>query len=99
MLSELCRNILIITHYEYEYLASSQFANVPADVSISPCCWWEVNEVENYLMVAEDGHLSVSSVIGQHLGGNIVVWVCQLVQLLLQCVGGIVCPGMGNIKR
>ena len=50
-------------------------------------------------MVAEDGHLSVSSVIGQHLGGNIVVWVCQLVQLLLQCVGGIVCPGMGNIKR
>ena len=51
-------------------------------------------------MVAEDGHLSVSSVIGLHLGVNIVVWVCQLVQLLLQCVGGVVCPEMGilNLK-
>ena len=47
-------------------------------------------------MVAEDGNLSVSSVVGQHLRGHIVIWVCQLVQLLLQSVGGVVCPGMGN---
>ena len=47
-------------------------------------------------MVAEDGHLSVSSVVGQHLGGHIVVRVGQLVQLLLQGEGGVVCPGEGR---
>ena len=47
-------------------------------------------------MVAEDRHLSVSSVVGQHLGGHIVVRVGQLVQLLLQGEGGVVCPGEGR---
>ena len=50
-------------------------------------------------MVAEHSHLSVSSVVGQHLGGHIVVGVGQLVQLLLQCVGGVVCPEMWELKK
>ena len=87
MLSQLCRNILIITNYEYFIVEKFKVGN---------CSCWEVNQVENYLMVAEHRHLSVSSVVGQHLGRHIVIWVSQLVQLLLQCVGGVVCPAMGN---
>ena len=45
-----------------------------------------------HLMVTEDGHFSVCSVVGQHLGGYIVVRLCQFVQLLLQGVGCVVCP-------
>ena len=44
------------------------------------------------LMVAEDGHLSVGSVVAEHLGGNVVAGVSQLVQLLLQREGGVECP-------
>ena len=47
-------------------------------------------------MVAEDRHLSVGSVVGQHLGCHIVVRVGQLVQMLLQCEGGVVCPEEGR---
>ena len=43
-------------------------------------------------MVTEDGHLSVGSVVAEHLGGNVVAGVSQLVQLLLQREGGVECP-------
>ena len=43
-------------------------------------------------MVTQDGHLPVGPVVAEHLGRHVVAGVRELVQLLLQCEGGIVCP-------
>ena len=43
-------------------------------------------------MVTQNGHLPVGPVVAEHLGCHIVAGVSELVQLLLQCEGGIECP-------
>ena len=43
-------------------------------------------------MVTQDSHLPVGPVVAEHLGRHVVAGVRELVQLLLQCEGGIVCP-------
>ena len=55
--------------------------------------------IESYLMVTEDCHFSVCSVVRQHLGRDIVVRVGQLVQLLLQGEGGVVRPEQEPVRE
>lgn len=46
----------------------------------------------SHLMVTQHRHLPVGPVVAEHLGRHIVTGVGELVQLLLQSEGRIVCP-------
>ena len=53
---------------------------------------YKSQEGMSHLMVTQYCHLPVGPVVAEHLGRHIVTGVGELVQLLLQSEGRIVCP-------